>query len=327
MHEFILIHYIVIMETVTLKSIFESNKEELSSKLATLSLPKDSELIQKTVTNFLGNLFENEGAYRQNLTQSEDYILQAAFSFLNAQQSMVNEFASINKAYAEKAKPEQIQTKETPPISLKKEVPLIIGGTTVGGAAGALWLGSWGAVFGAIAGTALVLYYTSIQKPVKKSTSLSSTTDLSIKKEEKGGKIDVDKYLRLVGSICDTVDSLVLTFRAQINRVVDKYENQEKPIFEKEYGVLLDSIQSLLGVCYQPMDEKWQKKVKSRIEELAESLENYNLEVVMYDGSNSQYFEVIETENATSPSISLPAIIKNETLIKKGKVFIKKSVD
>ncbi len=316
------------METVTLKSIFESNKEELATKLAKLSLPKDSELIQQTVTDFLGNLFENEGTYRQNLTQSEDYILQAAMSFLNAQQAMVSEFASINKNSVEKDKPKQIHVNETPPSnSLKKEAPLIIGGTSVGGVAGALWLGSWGAVFGAIAGTALALYYyTSTPKPTKKATSQSPRTDVSIKKEEKDGKIDIEKFLGLLGSICDSVDSLVLTFRAQINRVVEKYENQEKPIFEKEYGVLLDSIQSLLGVCYQPMDEKWQKKVKSRIEELAESLENYNLEVVMYDESNSQYFEVIETENATSPSVSLPAIIKNGAVIRKGKVFVKKSV-
>lgn len=314
------------METVTLKSIFESNKEELSSKLAKLSLPKDSELIQQTVTDYLGNLFENEGSYRQNLTQSEDYILQAAMSFLNAQQAMVSEFASINKNSVEKDKPEQIHVNETPPSnSMKKEAPLIIGGTSVGGVAGALWLGSWGAVFGAIAGTALALYYyTSTPKPTKKATLQSSTTDISIKKEEKDSKIDIEKFLGLLGSICDSVDSLILTFRAQINRVVDKYENQEKPIFEKEYGVLLDSIQSLLGASYQPMDDKWLKKVKSRIEELTESLENYNLEVVKYSEETKNYFDETNSDKVNETTMVLPAIIKQGGVVKKGKVFIKK---
>ena len=57
-------------------------------------------------------------------------------------------------------------------------------------------------------------------------------------------------------------------------RVVEKYENQEKPTFEKDYGVLLDAIQSLLGASYQMTDEKRQKRIESRIEDLAESLEN-----------------------------------------------------
>lgn len=316
----------------TLKALFESRKDELAKKLTNLSLPKDAVLVQQIVTNYLNDLFDSEGDFRQNLTQSEDYILQAAMSLLNAQQSMVGEFIKNNtiriadgKHQEERSNAEFKTLSEAAKLK-SQEYPYVIGGSAVGGAAGALLLGSWGAVFGAIAGTALVLYYTSTQDAAKKATAQSPTTDTVIKKEEKESKIDVDKYLWLVGSICDSVDSLILTFRAQINRVVDKYENQEKPVLEKEYGVLLDCIQSLLGASYQPTDDKWLKRVKSRIEELAESLENYNLEVVMYDETNSQYFEVIETENAASPTISLPAIIKKGSVIRKGKVFVNKPV-
>ena len=155
----------------TLKELFESRKEELAQKLTNYCLPKDAEQVQQTVTNYLNELFDTNGDFRQNLTQSEDYILQAAMSLLNAQQSMVSEFASISKKGPEKVKPEQIHVSDSSSISLKKEAPMIIGGTTVGGAAGALLLGSWGAVFGAIAGTALVLYYTSTQDAAKKATA------------------------------------------------------------------------------------------------------------------------------------------------------------
>ena len=316
----------------TLKALFESRKDELAKKLTNLSLPKDAVLVQQIVTNYLNDLFDSEGDFRQNLTQSEDYILQAAMSLLNAQQSMVGEFIKNNTIWIADGKhQEERSNAEFKTLSeaakLKsQEYPHVIGGSAVGGAAGALLLGSWGAVFGAIAGTALVLYYTSTQDAAKKTTAQSPATDTIIKKEDKESKIDVDKYLGFVGSICDSVDSLILTFRAQINRVVDKYENQEKPVFEKEYGVLLDCIQSLLGASYQPTDDKWLKRVNSRIEELAESLENYNLEVVMYDENNSQFFEVIETENATTPTVSLPAIIKKGSVIRKGKVFVNKLV-
>ena len=64
----------------TLKELFESRKEELSEKLKSLSLSKDSSKIQSIVTDYLNELFDSDGEFRQNLTQSEDYVLQAAIS-------------------------------------------------------------------------------------------------------------------------------------------------------------------------------------------------------------------------------------------------------
>ncbi len=138
-------------------------------------------------------------------------------------------------------------------------------------------------------------------------------------------KLDVDRFTAIISNICGSVDSLIQTFRVQINRVVEKYENQEKPVLEKEYGVLLDSVQSLLGASYQEKDEKWQKKICNRIEQLAESLENYNMEVVMYDEANKQYYEEIESDKVIdSAVVALPAIVKQGVVVRKGKVFIKK---
>ena len=70
---------------VTLKSIFVSNKEELSAKLEGLSLPKDSQKVQEVVMDFLDNMFENDGQFRQTLTESEDFLLQASIRLLQAQ--------------------------------------------------------------------------------------------------------------------------------------------------------------------------------------------------------------------------------------------------
>lgn len=171
----------------TLKALFESRKDELKQKLATLSLPKDAALVQQTVSNYLNDLFDSEGDFRQNLTQSEDYILQAAMSLLNAQQTMVHEF-TIPKFTDASSKSDDKQQPNTIPVSdfggvLKKEqYSYVIGGTAVGGTAGALILGTWGSVFGAIAGTALVLYYSS-QLP--KSFGKINMTPLQEKMEQK----------------------------------------------------------------------------------------------------------------------------------------------
>ena len=322
------------METkTTLKALFESRRDELSQKLANLSLPKDAALVQQIVSNYLNDLFDSEGDYRQNLTQSEDYILQAAMSLLNAQQSMASEFAKSNTIWITDGKhqEEQLNAKfktlsETAMLK-PQEYPYVIGGSAVGGVAGALLLGSWGAVFGAIAGTALELYYSTITgqlqrkavsdlKPVQVNAgnSLSKETDVNL---------DTGIFLGIVGNICDSVDSLIQTFRAQINRVVDKYENVEKPRLEKEYSFLLEGIQTLIGYKRtHTNDDKYLSKLQMRIEDLAEALENYNLSVEEYVEEHSGWFETVESTKVETPQMVYPAIVKEGQAVLSGKVFV-----
>lgn len=322
------------METkTTLKALFESRRNELSQKLANLSLPKDAALVQQIVSNYLNDLFDSEGDYRQNLTQSEDYILQAAMSLLNAQQSMVSEFAKSNTIritdgqHQEEQLNAKFKTLSETAMLKPQEYPYVIGGSAVGGVAGALLLGSWGAVFGAIAGTALVLYYSTITgqlqrkavsdlKPVQVNAgnSLSKETDVNL---------DTGIFLGIVGNICDSVDSLIQTFRAQINRVVDKYENVEKPRLEKEYSFLLEGIQTLIGYKRtHTNDDKYLSKLQMRIEDLAEALENYNLSVEEYVEEHSGWFETVESTKVETPQMVYPAIVKEGQAVLSGKVFI-----
>ena len=85
------------MEKKTLKQLFESQREVLAQRLDGMKLPKDAEKAQAVVSNYLNELFDSDGEFRQNLTQSEDYILQAAMSLLNAQQSMIAPLAQVQK--------------------------------------------------------------------------------------------------------------------------------------------------------------------------------------------------------------------------------------
>ena len=80
----------------TLVSLFDKDKETLGKKLEGFVLPKDGELIQKTISEFLNKLLENDSDFRQSLTQSEDYVLQAALSLLSAQQNILNTIATTN---------------------------------------------------------------------------------------------------------------------------------------------------------------------------------------------------------------------------------------
>lgn len=322
------------METkTTLKALFESRKDELAQKLTNLSLPKDAALVQQIVSNYLNNLFDSEGDFRQNLTQSEDYILQAAMSLLNAQQSMVSEFTKSNTTRIADGRQQEKQPNAefktlSETVKLKsQEYPYVIGGSAVGGAAGALLLGTWGAVFGAIAGTALVLYYSTITgQPQRKVVSALKPVQVnsgSSQSKETEVNIDTGIFLEIVGKICDSVDSLIQTFRAQINRVVDKYENVEKPRLEKEYSFLIEGIQTLIGYKRaHTNDDKYLSKLQMRIEDLAETLENYNLSVEEYVEEHSGWFETVESTKVETPQMVYPAIVREGQAVLPGKVFV-----
>jgi len=323
------------MKAHTLASMFESNKQALEDKLEGLALPKDASKILSIVSEYFDELFNQNGEYRQNLSQAEDYILQAALSLLNAQQEMGKKLSE--KVVLVTPKPslnaEAKQEKEQPlgqkPIEkfLNQQID---GKNTLIGAGGGALLGKvvlgtgWGAVFGAIAGTALVLYMATRtnEKPSIKQKSLEAKT--SATSYIQNNPIDVSAFLDVVQQTCESIDTLITTFRNQIKKVVNKYESQEKPTLEKEYGILLDGIQSLLGVAYSKQtDEKRLKKIDERIEQLVDSLENYGLEVISYSEEHKALFDELSSDKVTEPTMICPAIVKENNIVRKGKVFVK----
>lgn len=321
------------MEKKTLRELFESGQNELKMKITGLSLPKDSQKVQAIISTYMNEMFDAEGEYRQNLTQSEDYILRAALSLLNAQQEIglaASEIEMRIKSNEQAQFQEKVEGKDGDSSFLKKAKSTSVNSTnavigSVGGAVvGNIIFGGWGAVFGALAGTAVTIYLAYRNEPSVDNTPRLSMAEPTLSIEET--PIDVDTFCAVVSSICDSVDNLIATFRSQINKVVDKYENQEKPVFEKEYRFLLESIQTLLGYkrVHSPEEEKYTKKLQERIEDLAETLENYNLAVEDYNGENNHMFELVESVDKLEPKMAYPAIVKNGQAVLKGKVFIPK---
>lgn len=323
--------------SISLMSLFESNNDQLQAKLDGLTLPKDSQKIQAVVTEYLDSLFDSDGDFRQNLTQSEDYILQAALSLLNAQKeinkSLITEIPKarpITNSQDNEAEPLPNQTQahdwnSKTKYLLRSEIRSsdALVGVSSGAIIGKAVLGGWGAVFGAIAGTAIMIYLSNrgssngnlFNGPQTSVPSILLSNDVPI---------DVNQFMSITANICSSVDNLIASFRAQINRVVDKYERQEKPTIEKQYKVLLEGIQSLVGYerTHQD-DEKYVKKVQGRIEDLAELLENYGLTVIDYSEDKDQWFDKVSSPNTLKIKMVYPAIVKAERLlVLKGKVFV-----
>lgn len=304
----------------TLYSLFVESKDELSEQLSGLTLPSGAHDVQEKVINYFNRIFDADGDFRQNLTQSEDYILQAALSMLTMQQSMMSELTPTyeNRSILSDNNTSKSTRFDSSKVVIRQLLPL--GGTALGGTTGALLVGTWGAVFGAIAGTAVAMYFsTRMQQDTIEADCVSPSTP--IEKE-----LNVDAFIDIIGKICQSVDSLIDTFRAQINRVVSKYESQEKATLEKDFRFLLEGIQSLVGYkrTHSEDEPKYIRKLKERIEDVGELLENYNLAVVDYTEDNEYMFEVVEGQENR---MVLPAIVKNGSVVLKGKIFKKNNVN
>ena len=225
----------------------------------------------------------------------------------------------------------QSETKtESTPIS-RPETRLNTNTTLIGVGGGAIvgkmLFGGWGAVFGAVAGTAVALYLSQRPQPQPAqpaTTKLIETAPAQPTIVINDTPVDTGALLSVIAQICDSLDNLVATFRAQIQRVVNKYESQEKPTIERNFRTLLEGIQSLIGYKrgHNPQEEKYLDKLQTRVEDLAELLDNYDLEAVDYAPEHSDWFEAVESKNASEIKMVSPAIIKGDNLILKGKIFV-----
>ncbi len=339
---------------ISLSSMFESQHHVIEEQLQGLFLPKDADKVKKVVSSYFNEIFDDQGEYRQNLTQSEDYILQAALSLLNAQQEIGKVIESTNNVEKKISSLQnespiatlQIDSKiptamvENVDYSKEKisfrpnffETKVESSSSLIGAGGGALignvLLGGWGAVFGAIAGTSVTLYLSSLKDSTEQSKSkvnFERPKAIPVQKvqQETSVPIDVKHFLDITLKICESVDNLIATFRAQINRVVSKYENQEKPSLEREYRPLLEGIQTLVGYSRtHATDEKFLSKIQQRIEDLAEVLDNYNMTFEDYSPEKENWFSLVPSQKATETKMVYPAIVKDGYAIIKGKAFI-----
>lgn len=307
---------------VTLQKLFESRKERLSAKLSGMSLPKDTDAVYRTIYDYLNEVFDADGDFRQNLTQSEDYILQVAISLLNAQKDMAISMKPVDELEPKKEEEQNSSIPEDKSILYKFTDPSSAAsliGSGAGAIAGKVLFGGWGAVFGALAGTAIAIFASSAYKQPKAEPKV-----LVKVKAPASYPVNVDVFIAIISSICASVDNLLDTFRAQINNVVQKYESQPKPTLDLNYLPLLESIQTLVGYArtHSESEDKYARKLRERIEDVSEVLDTWDLRFVDYDGTNSSFFEKIPSDKAQEDKMVYPAIVKEGIVIIKGKVFI-----
>ncbi len=315
-------------EEKSLRSLFELAKPELEKSLYGLQLPKDSSKIQNIVTKQMNKLLNEDSDFCLGLTMAEGYMVQAALSLLNAEQGLLTkmipnmDFACILKQSDSWYEKKDIirNNKEALAPMLGAGSGALIGGV-VGSTLSTVAFGTvgWASVFGAIAGTAVSVY--AVRYINKKSREMSKN-GLTLGNNI-DSTLDVSSFVDVISNICDNFDQLLEIFRTQISKVVEQSERNAKMTLEGDYRLLLENIQSLIGFNRSHSeDEKFAKKIKERIEEFAECLENYDLMVVDYNIENAKMFEQVPSAKVAEVTMVYPAIVKKGIVVLKGKVFI-----
>lgn len=265
------------MKTTTLCELFESGKATLQQNLEGMSLPNDLLKVQDSVASYLAEVFDSEGEFRQNLTQSEDYILEAAISLLNAQQKIS---AALTKEVGNESAPKQLRPSTTAqedapsPRCIKADSNYTLVGTAAGSIAGKLLFGGWGAVFGAIAGVAVSVYLsnkTQVQAKPKPQSAPRALVEDNLNKP-----IDVDCFLGIIRDVCESVDNLIGTVRVQMQRVKSAYENTDKPSLLGNYSSLMNNLKTLFEVADSDAEDKCEE-ILMQIEMVKRSLKNYGI--------------------------------------------------
>lgn len=211
-------------------------------------------------------MFENDAKFRQSLTESEDYLLQASLRLLQAQQNIAIEFAEASRniwhTHESHQNPASTQENKASSICISSAAAGV--GALVGG-----YVGTWAAVAGAIAGTALAIYYTT-----RPSCNKSATMDKKI--PETTQPINVASFCGIVENVCEGIDGVLDTYRVQVKRIVNTYEQREKPSLQNTYSLLTDQIANVIKLAKEEKGDAL-SKLKSAISILEESLENYDL--------------------------------------------------
>ena len=104
----------------------------------------------------------------------------------------------------------------------------------------------------------------------KKSSSSSQ------KEKDNASTIDVVVFLKIVENICESIDGVITTYRIQVKRLQNVYEQREKPSLLRDYSVLMEQIANVCSVT-NSIKETVPSKLSNAIEMLEESLGNYNL--------------------------------------------------
>lgn len=296
----------IIMDKLTLLSLFEQSEAELRAQLSDLVLPRDA----KKLNRILSDLFVDHikvGEYKQELTNSEIAIFQSAIL-------LVEESLQLQQnLFAVKAKEETLVAKGT---TQSKERKLPINKSQVAIVA----VAATGILTGAVTNIGTILLATVATAAgvwiAREGNEPKTKVKEKVIKQELA--INADAIIETTKKICQSLDNIMGVYQTNIENLRSRIENKPEPTLYNSYGYLLNR----LSYLYKDMTNNANiEEVKEDIAKLFKTLKNYNYEFVNYSEATKQFFEVEELEEISELEVEEVAILEKGECIVKGKIY------
>lgn len=88
--------------------------------------------------------------------------------------------------------------------------------------------------------------------------------------------INVSSFSNIIENICDSIDGVIDTYRVQVKRIANSYEQREKPSLLNTYSMLIEQIANVIKFS-KDINIVIPSNLKSAVYILEETLENYDL--------------------------------------------------
>lgn len=295
---------------VSLLELFELIAEDLGQELSKIALPYDACKLE-TILNDIFTRRIDISKYYSEISPTSLGVLQHCFRIMAIQNRMFSCFYFPDENSSTSGSvvtPERENKSKWQSCVLdNKEVAA----TFLGGIIGGGWIiTSWGSIIVATIACAIAKYYNTrpdqVQMPPTQSTNLHIS-------------LNVDMLLDSVRGLCQQIDDMMLYIQDSMDALRKKEEKAPKMSLDNDFSDLLDSIKNLF-MSYR-RDESTDK-LKVKVQDVFDKLENYDYQILDYSDENSHLFNVVESPHISKAQTSKPAILKGGEILEKGRYLV-----
>lgn len=139
-----------------------------------------------------------------------------------------------------------------------------------------------------------------------------------------GKEAAITAHLREAESLCATIDNLVAATAKSMERAsAEEADRHRATSLEGDYTLMMQAMQELLGynLAVNTSAAAEAEDLSQRVKNLANSLGNYGLQFVNYDGSNDHLFDLLPSQDGTTHMV-WPALCRGDKALLRGRVFI-----
>lgn len=298
------------MEQEKLAQLFKKNKEQLYIELQELYLPHDVQKLQNVITSFFDGQLSPSGEYGQHLTQAEMHLLNSCIKIWQTQFKLQKLLLNGNTSML----PVPQKTTKKKHFSKVDSKNAIIG-TLIGSGIGAFF-NPIVTIAGALTGLCLSIYLTDklfSGNEIEQDNNEEST--LSTERET----IDADSIVQIIKEMCENIDNVILTFNDI--QVQKKTESVQTECLNTD---ILETLQQLLG---RMDDYENDTIIYNKFLSVEDMLARYGVLIQHYNNSIGDiklYFDHIENKHVKNIEETLPALVKDNKVIKKGIILTPK---